>query len=117
MEFRRFPIWPIAFSRRDNDQLSVFSSFLKPLHFAGAAGIIYHPEGDCLQNCITDAFVSWSKWVKANEHGLYLDKMNSLKFSNIKTLVGFILFTGHKDPYGEYRYSLTLFLDLGIRRG
>jgi hypothetical protein len=32
-------------------------------------------------------------------------------------MVGFTLFIGHKGPYGEQRYSSTLFLDLGTVRG
>jgi hypothetical protein len=31
--------------------------------------------------------------------------------------VGFTLFTVHEGPYGEYRYSPSLFLDLGTGRG
>jgi hypothetical protein len=97
MDFLRFPIWPPAFSHGSNDQPSVFSSHLKPLPFADNAGIIYHPESDCFQNCITDAFASLNKWVKANNHGLYLDKMNSMKLSaKIKTYMHLNVRYGNK---------------------
>jgi hypothetical protein len=42
---------------------------------------------------------------------------SDVTFHSFTELVGFALFTGYEGPWGEKRYSSSLFLDLGTRRG
>jgi hypothetical protein len=75
--------WPPAFSHVS--------------HLFSVRNTNQYPENDFFQNCISDAFSSLNKWVKANKHGLYLAKMKCMKFSaNIKTYVNLNKSYGNK---------------------
>jgi len=77
-----------------------------PLHFLMSVTISHlfsvrnpnqYPGNNCFQNCISDAFASLNKWVKANKQGLYLGKINCMKFSaNIKIYVNLNISYGNK---------------------